>query len=272
MIPPAVDSRFAIGLLPPVCRGHKTCLQRYASALVTDSPTPHRFARALIVEDLDEPREWLAELLPMALPAVRQVDAVASLAAARAMMKTHAYGLALVDWGLPDGNSEGLIGELCAARPDAVVIVATIHDDDAHVFPALRAGAAGYILKSQPAALVKAQLQRLEQGEPALSPSIALRVLQHFRLLGLPAAPGPAEPTAQASPLAQLVTPLTEREQDVLRLIGKGFKVTEAAKILGITPNTASTYIRDIYRKLGINSRAEATMEAARRGLVTLAD
>ena len=113
------------------------------SPVVIACTAPHRFARALIVEDLDEPREWLAELLPLALP--------------------------------------------------AVVIVATIHDDDAHVFPALRAGAAGYILKSQQAALVKAQLQRLELGEPALSPSIALRVLQHFRALGLPAAPaGPA--------------------------------------------------------------------------------
>ena len=234
---------------------------------------PHRFARALIVEDLDEPREWLAELLPKALPAVQRVDTAASLAAARTLMRTHEYGLALVDWGLPDGNSEGLIGELCAARTDAVVIVATIHDDDAHVFPALRAGAAGYILKSQPASLVAAQLQRLEQGEPALSPSIALRVLQHFRLLGQPVAPAARQApdvVARQDPLAPSTTPLTEREQDVLRLIGKGFKVTEAAKILGITSNTASTYIRDIYRKLGINSRAEATMEAARRGLVTI--
>ena len=233
----------------------------------------HRFTRALIVEDLDEPREWLAELLPKALPEVQRVDTAASLAAARALMRAHEYGLALVDWGLPDGNSEGLIGELCAARPDAVVIVATIHDDDAHVFPALRAGAAGYILKSQPASLVAAQLQRLEQGEPALSPSIALRVLQHFRLLGqmvAPVARQAPDVVARPDPLAQSTTPLTEREQDVLRLIGKGFKVTEAAKILGITSNTASTYIRDIYRKLGINSRAEATMEAARRGLVTI--
>ncbi len=247
--------------MTPDLQGVQIACRAVCSPVVTASTAIHRFARALIVEDLDEPREWLAELLPLALPTVLQVDAVATLAGARALMKTHAYGLALVDWGLPDGNSEGLIGELCAARPDAVVIVATIHDDDAHVFPALRAGAAGYILKSQPATLVKAQLQRLELGEPALSPSIALRVLQHFRQL--------SEPDAPAKP-QEAVTPLTEREQDVLRLIGKGFKVTEAAKILGITPNTASTYIRDIYRKLGINSRAEATMEAARRGLVTL--
>jgi DNA-binding NarL/FixJ family response regulator len=220
------------------------------------------FDRALIVEDLDEPRQWLAELLPQALPSVQRVDTAANLAQARALMGQHAYGLALVDWHLPDGNSEGLIAQLCAARPGAVVIVATIHDDDAHVFPALRAGAAGYILKSQPSAVVRAQLQRLEQGEPALSPSIALRVLQHFRGLGAPGAPDNTARNSHAE------TPLTDREQDVLRLIGKGYKVAEVAQLLSITGNTVSSYIRDIYRKLGISSRAEAAMEAARRGLV----
>ena len=65
------------------------------------------FDRALIVEDLDEPRQWLAELLPRALPEVRRVDGAATLAQARERMREHAYGLALVDWGLPDGTSEG---------------------------------------------------------------------------------------------------------------------------------------------------------------------
>ncbi|RYF44256.1 MAG: response regulator transcription factor [Comamonadaceae bacterium] len=219
------------------------------------------FQRALIVEDLDEPREWLADLLPQALPSVRQVDAVATLALARERMRQHAYGLALVDWGLPDGTSEGLIAELVAARPGAVVIVATIHDDDMHVFPALRAGASGYILKSQPQAVVMAQLRRIELGEPALSPSIAVRVLQHFRAVqgALPAvaASSGVEPRQ-----------LTDREIDVLRLIAKGYKAPEVAVLLGLTAHTVSSYVRDIYRKLGISSRAEATMEAARRGLV----
>jgi DNA-binding NarL/FixJ family response regulator len=219
------------------------------------------FERALIVEDLDEPRAWLADLLPQALPSVQQVDAVATLALARERMREHAYGLALVDWGLPDGTSEGLIAELVAARPGAVVIVATIHDDDMHVFPALRAGASGYILKSQPQAVVMAQLRRIELGEPALSPSIAMRVLQHFR-----AAQGvvPAAAAAGAPELRQL----TDREIDVLRLIAKGYKAPEVAVLLGLTAHTVSSYVRDIYRKLGITSRAEATLEAARRGLV----
>lgn len=233
------------------------------------SPSP--FARALIVEDLDEPRQWLAELLPRALPEVRQVDTAASLAQARVRMRDYAYGLALVDWALPDGNSEFLIRELVAARPGAVVIVATIHDNDTHVFPALRAGATGYVLKSQPSMQVESQLRRIRMGEPALSPSIALRMLQHFREL-----PQQRQPAAGDSGTLQLAERpgqepprhLTEREVDVLRLIGKGYKVPEAANLLGISAHTVTSYVREIYRKLGISSRAEAAVEAARRGLV----
>ena len=224
-------------------------------------PDPILFTRALIVEDLDEPRQWLAELLPQALPVVRQVDTAATLLDARSQMRQHAYGLALVDWHLPDGTSEQLIAELVAARAGAVVIVATIHDDDTHVFPALRAGASGYVLKSQPSAVVINQLRRIELGEPALSPSIALRVLRHFQ-----AAPGAV--VNAAPPEAEPLVKLTEREADVLRLIAKGYRAPEVAPLLGLTPSTVSSYVRDIYRKLGISSRAEATMEAARRGLV----
>ena len=236
-------------------------------------PTETLFARALIVEDLDEPRQWLAELLPRALPEVRQVDTAATLVQARERMAGFDYGLALVDWALPDGTSEELISELVAARPGAAVIVATIHDNDTHVFPALRAGATGYILKSHPSAVVVSQLQRIRQGEPALSPSIALRLLQHFR--GRPdAAPLRAHhgwPTpAEAQPdTAEPQRQLTEREVDVLRLIGKGYKVPEAAGLLGISAHTVTSYVRDIYRKLDISSRAEAAVEAARRGLVS---
>jgi DNA-binding NarL/FixJ family response regulator len=219
------------------------------------------FDRALIVEDLDEPRQWLAELLPRALPGVRRVDCADSVATALQCMATHAYGLALVDWGLPDGHGGQLIEALVAARPDAVVIVATIHDDDAHVFPALRAGATGYILKSQPAQVVVAQLQRIEQGEPALSPSIAARVLQHFRN-------DPSKGPAEGRP-DELARRLTEREVDVLRLIAKGYKASEVAQLLSLSSHTVTGYVRDIYRKLGISSRAEATLEAARRGLVS---
>lgn len=236
-------------------------------------PPANLFDRALVVEDLDEPRQWLAELLPRALPEVLQVDTASTLAQARERMQGHAYGLALVDWGLPDGTSEELIRELVTARPGAAVIVATIHDNDTHVFPALRAGATGYILKSQPSSVVVSQLQRIRLGEPALSPSIALRMLQHFRDLpdeyltrSTNSSPMSLDP-ARVSDTPQ--RQLTDREVDVLRLIGKGYKVPEAATLLGISAHTVTSYVRDIYRKLDISSRAEAAVEAARRGLVS---
>jgi DNA-binding NarL/FixJ family response regulator len=130
------------------------------------------------------------------------------------------------------------------------------------VFPALRAGASGYILKSQPGQVVAAQLQRIERGEPALSPSIAVRVLRHFQSVPAPVPSGVQPPTVEDAPK------LTDREIDVLRLIGKGYKGPEVAALLELSSHTITGYVRDIYRKLGISSRAEAAVEAARRGLV----
>jgi DNA-binding NarL/FixJ family response regulator len=218
----------------------------------------------LVVEDLDEPRAWLVEVLPRALPGVRRVDGAASLAEARALMRQRHYGLALIDWGLPDGSGRELIEALARQTPPTLVVVATIHDDDAHVFPALQAGASGYVLKSQPRAVVEAQLRRIAQGEPPLSPSIAVRVLSHFRTPGAAALPA-GLPGAAADPSGGH---LTEREADVLRLIAKGYKAAECARLLKISVNTVNGYVREIYRKLGIGSRAEAALEATRRGLV----
>lgn len=213
---------------------------------------------ALIVEDLEEPREWLAEVLVRAMPSLTRVDLAATLAQALSCIKHQHHDLAIVDWGLPDGNARDLIATLAARQ--TVVVVATIHDDDNHVFPALQAGASGYILKSQPRAVVENQLRRLDLGEPALSPSIAMRVLQHFRRDEAHA--------ACAAPIDDSDVHLTEREVDILRLIGKGYKAAEIATLLSITLNTVNTYVRDVYRKLGISSRAEAALEASRRGLI----
>lgn len=213
---------------------------------------------ALIVEDLDEPRAWLAEVLARALPGLRRIDLAANLAEAFALIGQRHYSLAVVDWGLPDGTARGLISQLARVIPPTLVVVATIHDDDAHVFPALQAGASGYVLKSQPRAVVEAQLKRVAQGEPPLSPSIAMRVLSHFRLSHAEELPAPPEDEVK----------LTAREVEVLRLMGKGYKAAEIGRGLQISVNTVNGYVREIYRKLDISSRAEAAIEATRRGLI----
>jgi DNA-binding NarL/FixJ family response regulator len=128
------------------------------------------------------------------------------------------------------------------------------------LFPALQAGAFGYLLKEQPAETLVAQLLRMAQGEPPLSPPIARRVLSHFAR---------AEPAQQAQ-LRQVheEVRLTERETDVLQRVAKGYTMPEIAEQFGLSRHTVADYVKQVYRKLNVSSRAEAALEAARRGLV----
>ena len=219
----------------------------------------------LVLEDLPEPRRWLCELVRQAWPGAGWLDEAADLRQANALLERRQYGVALLDWELPDGNAGGLIERIAAESPRTLVVVSTIHEDDDRVFSALRAGAQGYILKSQSHQQVLAQLHALERGEPALSPSIAHKVLAHFR-----AQTGAQTPTVypvQTASEAPTEERLTPREIEVLRLIAKGYRNSEASQLLGITANTLGGYVKAVYRKLGVSSRAEAALSAARLGL-----
>lgn len=206
-------------------------------------------ARALVVDDLAPSRDWLARALRLAFPGIGLAFA-GSLAEAGPLCETPPP-LALVDLGLPDGSGLRLIERL-APRGTACV-VATVFDDDAHLFPALRAGAAGYVLKDQPAEALATMLAGILSGQPPLSPSIARRLLQHFQPLAAPMPEAPA---------------LTPRETEVLRLIAKGLTIADVGELLGISRHTASGYVKDVYRKLSVGSRAEAALEATRLGLL----
>jgi DNA-binding NarL/FixJ family response regulator len=212
----------------------------------------------LVLEDLAEPRAWLCGLVTQAWEGANRVDEAMNLQQARSCLQVQTYSVALVDWELPDGNAGALIADICQRNPETLVIVSTIHDDDERVFAALRAGAQGYVLKSQPRQTVLAQLRAIERGEPALTPSIAHKVLAYFRQRTQAPVPGAVvDETLNLSP----------RELDVLRLIAKGYRNAEAAELLGMTVNTVSSYIKVVYRKLGVSSRAEAALEASRLGL-----
>ena len=93
------------------------------------------------------------------------------------LVKAVKFDLALIDLGLPDGSGVDVVTQLRDVQPEAQSVVVTIHDDDEHLFPALQAGAFGYILKEQARELISEQLHRISQGEPPLSPSIARRVM-----------------------------------------------------------------------------------------------
>lgn len=224
-------------------------------------PTTAITGAVLVLEDLAQPRRWLCEVVREAWPQAGWIDEAEDLQAARQLLQVRRYQVALLDWELPDGNAATLIDSIASTSPQTLVVVSTIHDDDDRVFAALRAGAQGYILKSQWREPLLAQLRALERGEPALSPAIAHKVLAYFRSMAQASDVG--DTGAAAAPAL-----LSPRETDVLRLLANGYRNAEAAEQLGITLNTLGGYIKTVYRKLGVSSRAEAALKATRMGLV----
>lgn len=217
--------------------------------------------QVLIIEDQADTRAWLVQMVASTFHDARIAE-TSSCAATFAWLKANGSGMAdsdtsvaLIDLGLPDGSGIDIIRELNLHYPAVLRIVTTIYDDDRHLFEAIAAGAQGYLLKDHHPDTMVQYLHRIEAGEPPLSPAIAQRMLQHFARLQ-PQAPDPEESGA-----------LTPREVDVLRLLGRGLRVAEAARVLGITPHTVAGYVKTLYRKLNISSRAEAGIEATRRGL-----
>lgn len=210
---------------------------------------------ALVLEDLPDVAGWLARLLEQRFHGVQVVHAGTLAQARRCLDAGPPPDLALVDLGLPDGSGVDLIRELAQRHPGCTLVVTTLFGDDAHVFPALRAGAHGYLLKDQPADRLGAALEGILRGEPPLSPAIAQRLLRVFN----------AAPEPMPAPGCEQ---LTAREREVLVLVSKGCRLPELADRLQISRHTVSDHLKNIYRKLNINSRAEAALEAVRLGLV----
>lgn len=205
----------------------------------------------LVVEDLPESQRSLGLALRASFPGI-EVTSAYNLREAREHLLQHAAPeLALIDLGLPDGSGIDLIAELNRRSPSTVCVVATIYDGDQHLFPALRAGAQGYLLKEQRWQQLAELLQGIVEGRPPLSPPIARKLLGYFR---------PAPPSVSDA--------LTQREAEVLSLIAKGVTQAEAAKVLGISTHTVCGYVKEIYRKLNVSSRAEAALTAQKMGLV----
>lgn len=214
---------------------------------------------ALVVEDLPDIRLWLCDMLVQAFPLAR-ISSASRVDEALYALQSQSFDLALIDLGLPDGAGVEIIRRLRDTQPQAVSVVVTIFDDDAHLFPALQAGAFGYLLKEQPQDVLVSQLMRITQGEPPLSPPIARRVLAYF-------AQAHSRRLQSVNALEDQIA-LTERENDVLLRVSKGFTLPEIGKQLNISRHTVADHVKQIYRKLGISSRAEAALEAVRRGIV----
>lgn len=212
---------------------------------------PDQSGKALVVEDNPETRTWLSSCVSSAFPDL-QTFAAANLADAMLLLASESFDMALVDLGLPDGSGMEVIRALHLSQPQCYAVVATIYDDDHNLFAALKAGAKGYILKDQDRGRIVSYLLGIKKNQPALSAASSQRLINHFN--------------NKATALSE--AKLTQREVDVLVLIGKGYSVEESAGMLQLSADTVKGYVKTIYTKLGVSNRSEATLEAIRLGLI----
>ena len=144
--------------------------------------------------------------------------------------------------------------------PDTTIVVLTVRDDDEKLFEALKSGAQGYLLKDIRSHKMIEMLQSAMNGEAAITPSLAGRVLTEFRRMSLH--------QAGDSGAAHEDNSLTERELEVLSLVAKGASDKEVAEKLFVSLNTVKTHVRNILAKLRVDSRREAAKLAQSKGLL----
>jgi len=163
----------------------------------------------------------------------------------------------LMDLVMPQMDGIEAIRQITARHEGARILVLTSFAGDDKVFPAIKAGALGYLLKdSEPADLLQA-IQQVHRGEPSLEPSIARKVLQEMQR------PSRRSPTPD---------PLTDRELEVLRLLARGLSNPEIAGQLTVTEATVRSHVSNILSKLHLANRVQATLYALQEGLVSLED
>jgi NarL family two-component system response regulator LiaR len=158
----------------------------------------------------------------------------------------------VLDLMMPDKSGIDALNEIRANDPDAHVLVLTSSTDDAMVLAAIHAGALGYLIKDAlPPEVLKA-IREVGRGNSYLPPPVALKLAQSIRR------------EREDAP----VEPLTERELDVLKLIGQGSSNKEIAETLVLTEGTVRTHVHNILGKLGLKHRTQAVLYAVREGIV----
>jgi two-component system response regulator DegU len=210
--------------------------------------------RILVCED--DPR--FRRLLVKVLSAVDDFTLVGELdtgEGARLVMETARPDLLLLDLELPGISGLDVISETAARGHRAEILVLTTFTDEAKLFEAMRRGAAGYLVKGVAPRRLESAIREVLAGGTVIEPSLARRFWSYF---------------AAARGRCAEDYGLTGEELEVLTLVGRGLSNPEAAQVMGSSRRTVKGHLEQIYRKLGVTSRVEATVKALRAGLIEL--
>jgi DNA-binding NarL/FixJ family response regulator len=220
--------------------------------MLTPSPPPSTL-RVGVVEDDAASRDTFVAMIH-AQPDLVLAMVAASRAEALDRLSTAPMDVLLVDLGLPDGSGLDVIRAARVQWPDCSILVSTIFGDEDHVLRSIEAGAMGYLLKDVSAAELAEEIRSLHAGGSPISPMVARKIL--------------ARAAASLAPAGAPPATLSAREQEVLRHVSKGFTTEETARSMGISRTTVLTFVRRIYAKLQVNTRAEAIHAAYKQGLL----
>jgi DNA-binding NarL/FixJ family response regulator len=166
------------------------------------------------------------------------------------VVKARRPDLVVSDLHMPRGGGLAVVQHCAAICP---IVILTVSEAESDLLEAVAAGAAGYLVKSAPVDELTAALRAAAAGEPVFSPSLAALVLGEFRRL------------AKAANVN--VTPLTEREREVLQLVARGRTYREVGNELGISAKTAENHVRNILAKLHLTRRTDLVRYAVEHGL-----
>ncbi len=208
--------------------------------------------RVLVVDDHQVVRAGLRVFLDL-LDDIEVVGEAADGSEGLAMARRLLPDVVLMDLLMPRMDGITAIGRIREELPDVEVVAMTSFIEEEKVTAALEAGAAGYLLKDAAADEVASAIRDAHDGNVHLDPAVARLLAQRMR----------RRPTEE-----EATEPLTEREKDVLRLLGKGHSNKEIAAALFITERTARTYVSNILGKLGLASRTQAALWAVEHHLV----
>ncbi|HVN14776.1 MAG TPA: response regulator transcription factor [Anaerolineales bacterium] len=207
----------------------------------------------LIVDDHEVVRNGIRAYLET-LPEFHVIGEAVSGEEALLLVSEHIPDVVLLDLIMPGMDGVEATRRIKQISPRTQVVVLTSYHEDAHIFPALKAGAISYILKDMKMEKLADVLHRAVQGEVTLHPRVAARVLQNIR--------------GEEEGEQPLFTELTDRELDVLKLIANGLTNSQIAEKLVISENTVKGHVSNILSKLHLADRTQVAVYAWQRGLV----
>jgi DNA-binding NarL/FixJ family response regulator len=185
------------------------------------------------------------------------IGTASDVASGKQLIKKGGYDVLLTDLGLPGGSGVDLIRLSTKLYPESDVIVITIFANQNRVLDCVRAGAKGYLLKDDKLEDCAERIRLVRAGGSPISPIIARHLLRAMQ-------PDPADV------VQPLQNELSGREAEVLNLLARGFSYSEIGGLLDLRHSSVGTYVKRIYKKLEVNSRAEAVFEAGNRGIINV--